>query len=173
MLWVYAEEIVKLALDYSKKGVMLVAISSNSVKTHPQDGPELMAEDARNFGEFTFGKRCSMTTLAFQAQYNYSFREIGWINLLITFYLSPQTCLNLIWLAWTPLTRDLCLWALASYTIMCPVKSKKFVGDAFINSEFFSQFWQVSHIFWRDCLLNSQHGCDWHWSTQGLTQIAY
>jgi len=32
-----------------KKGLAVVAISSNSVVTHPQDGPEFMAEDAKVF----------------------------------------------------------------------------------------------------------------------------
>lgn len=42
--------IVKLTEFYMKKGLAVVAISSNSVATHPQDGPELMAEDAKLFG---------------------------------------------------------------------------------------------------------------------------
>jgi len=33
--------------DYQAKGVGIVAISSNDVTTHPDDGPELMREDAR------------------------------------------------------------------------------------------------------------------------------
>ncbi len=41
------EELVKLANDYSSKGISFVAISSNSVKTHPQDGPEFMKEHAK------------------------------------------------------------------------------------------------------------------------------
>ncbi|XP_073225450.1 uncharacterized protein [Cicer arietinum] len=32
------------------KGLAVIAISSNSVATHPQDGPEFMAEDAKLFG---------------------------------------------------------------------------------------------------------------------------
>ncbi|XP_010537292.1 PREDICTED: uncharacterized protein LOC104812052 [Tarenaya hassleriana] len=43
------KEIVKLSSFYMKKGLAVVAISSNSVITHPQDGPEFMAEDARAF----------------------------------------------------------------------------------------------------------------------------
>lgn len=46
----FAEEIVKLAKDYQLQGVAIVAISSNSVKTHPQDGPDQMAADAKHFG---------------------------------------------------------------------------------------------------------------------------
>jgi len=41
---------VDLAKDYQEKGVAIVAISSNSIKTHPQDGPEQMAVDAREQG---------------------------------------------------------------------------------------------------------------------------
>ena len=39
-----------IAKDYQPKGVAVVAISSNSVKTHPQDGPAQMAKDAEAFG---------------------------------------------------------------------------------------------------------------------------
>ena len=35
-----------MANDYAAQGVQLVAISSNSVQTHPQDGPENMREEA-------------------------------------------------------------------------------------------------------------------------------
>ncbi|CAM8998734.1 unnamed protein product [Rhodiola kirilowii] len=42
------KDIVKLSNFYiKKKGLAVVAISSNSVVTHPQDGPEFMAEDAK------------------------------------------------------------------------------------------------------------------------------
>ncbi|KAK1404055.1 Glutaredoxin-dependent peroxiredoxin [Heracleum sosnowskyi] len=41
--------IVKLSNFYMQKGLAVVAISSNSVTTHPQDGPDFMAEDARQF----------------------------------------------------------------------------------------------------------------------------
>jgi hypothetical protein len=40
-----------VAADYSARGVGVVAISSNSVETHPQDGPDAMAGDARELGE--------------------------------------------------------------------------------------------------------------------------
>ena len=40
------DELVKLANDYSSSGVNLIAISSNNVLTHPQDGPERMKEVA-------------------------------------------------------------------------------------------------------------------------------
>ncbi|KAG6671657.1 hypothetical protein I3842_16G015000 [Carya illinoinensis] len=39
--------IVKLTNFYMKKGLAVVAISSNSVATHPQDGPQFMAEEAK------------------------------------------------------------------------------------------------------------------------------
>ncbi|KAJ0257524.1 Thioredoxin-dependent peroxiredoxin [Hirschfeldia incana] len=43
------KDIVKLSNFYMKKGLAVVAISSNSVVPHPQDGPEFMAEDAKKF----------------------------------------------------------------------------------------------------------------------------
>lgn len=43
------KDIVKLTNFYMKKGLGVVAISSNSEITHPQDGPSFMAEDARLF----------------------------------------------------------------------------------------------------------------------------
>ncbi len=39
-------ELVRLAKEYGAKGVGFVAISSNSVETHPQDGPDAMAAQA-------------------------------------------------------------------------------------------------------------------------------
>ncbi|XP_040997969.1 uncharacterized protein LOC121243985 isoform X1 [Juglans microcarpa x Juglans regia] len=39
--------IVKLTNFYMKKGLAVVAISSNSIATHPQDGPQFMAEEAK------------------------------------------------------------------------------------------------------------------------------
>ena len=42
---------MNLAKDYQSRGLATVAISSNSVKTHPQDGPEEMAADAQAFGK--------------------------------------------------------------------------------------------------------------------------
>ena len=41
----------ELAAEYKAKGVAIVAISSNSVETHPQDGPEFIAKEAREMGE--------------------------------------------------------------------------------------------------------------------------
>lgn len=43
------KDIVKLSNFYNKKGLAVVAISSNSRITHPQDGPEFMAEEAKIF----------------------------------------------------------------------------------------------------------------------------
>ncbi|XP_020249912.1 uncharacterized protein LOC109827335 [Asparagus officinalis] len=40
-------DIVKLANFYMSKGLAVVAISSNSSITHPQDGPQFMAEEAK------------------------------------------------------------------------------------------------------------------------------
>ncbi|XP_020575754.1 uncharacterized protein LOC110021558 [Phalaenopsis equestris] len=41
------KDIVKLTNLYMKKGLAAVAISSNSIRTHPQDGPKFMAEEAK------------------------------------------------------------------------------------------------------------------------------
>ncbi|KAF4376146.1 uncharacterized protein LOC115713240 [Cannabis sativa] len=43
------KDFVKLSNFYMKKGLAVVAISSNSASTHPQDGPEFMAEEAKIF----------------------------------------------------------------------------------------------------------------------------
>eukprot|EP00850_Spirogloea_muscicola_P004308 SM000018S03673 [mRNA] locus=s18:751648:753651:+ [translate_table: standard] len=40
-------DIVALAEEYMRKGLAVVAISSNSVQTHPQDGPTEMAREAQ------------------------------------------------------------------------------------------------------------------------------
>ncbi|CAL5089722.1 unnamed protein product [Urochloa decumbens] len=42
-------DIAKLTSFYMEKGLGAVAISSNSIRTHPQDGPERMAEEAKLF----------------------------------------------------------------------------------------------------------------------------
>ncbi|GLJ25006.1 hypothetical protein SUGI_0478730 [Cryptomeria japonica] len=44
------KEIFKLTNDYMPKGLGVVAISSNYTVTHPQDGPDFMAEEAKKFG---------------------------------------------------------------------------------------------------------------------------
>ncbi|KAE8772888.1 hypothetical protein D1007_55025 [Hordeum vulgare] len=43
------KDIAKLTSFYMEKGLASVAISSNSVLTHPQDGPEFMAKEAKLF----------------------------------------------------------------------------------------------------------------------------
>ncbi|WIA44506.1 hypothetical protein OEZ86_007246 [Tetradesmus obliquus] len=45
--------IAALAKEHQSKGLAVVAISSNSSETHPQDGPDKMAEDAKAQG-YTF-----------------------------------------------------------------------------------------------------------------------
>eukprot|EP00877_Chromochloris_zofingiensis_P011017 jgi/Chrzof1/6169/Cz17g14040.t1 len=45
--------IASLAKEYQSKGVAVVAISSNSTQSHPQDGPDKMSEDAKANG-YTF-----------------------------------------------------------------------------------------------------------------------
>lgn len=40
-----------LAKEYQAKGVAVVSISSNSVVTHPQDGPDAIAKEAKELGE--------------------------------------------------------------------------------------------------------------------------
>eukprot|EP01024_Parvocaulis_polyphysoides_P004346 TRINITY_DN11090_c0_g1_i5.p1 TRINITY_DN11090_c0_g1~~TRINITY_DN11090_c0_g1_i5.p1 ORF type:complete len:253 (-),score=19.75 TRINITY_DN11090_c0_g1_i5:266-964(-) len=42
--------LVNLAKDYMPKGLAMVAISSNSIETHPQDGPVSMAREADENG---------------------------------------------------------------------------------------------------------------------------
>jgi peroxiredoxin len=46
-------ELVRIARDYAKKSVGLVAITANDAHQYPQDGPAATAEMARNAG-FTF-----------------------------------------------------------------------------------------------------------------------
>ena len=43
-------KLVEVANEYQKKGVQFVAISSNDVETHPQDGPEQMKQVAEKEG---------------------------------------------------------------------------------------------------------------------------
>lgn len=45
--------LASLGSVFQKKGIGVVAISSNDVSTHPQDGPELMKQEARDAG-YTF-----------------------------------------------------------------------------------------------------------------------
>ena len=44
-------EISSVAKAYQPKDVAVIAISSNSTVTHPQDGPDEMAKDATTQGE--------------------------------------------------------------------------------------------------------------------------
>ena len=46
------EELVRLANDYQKKDVCLIAINSNDVENYPEDSPEMMKEEARKYGYF-------------------------------------------------------------------------------------------------------------------------
>ncbi|MBD2111401.1 MULTISPECIES: thioredoxin family protein [Cyanophyceae] len=47
------QELGRLGRDYGPKGVGIVAISANSLQTHPQDGPEHLKAQAQAVG-FTF-----------------------------------------------------------------------------------------------------------------------
>ncbi|NEP63825.1 MAG: thioredoxin family protein [Symploca sp. SIO2G7] len=47
------QELAKIGHDYSDKGLEIVAISSNSIETHPQDAPEHMKAQATTQG-FSF-----------------------------------------------------------------------------------------------------------------------
>jgi thiol-disulfide isomerase/thioredoxin len=42
--------IVKVAKEYQAKGIQFIAISSNNIVSHPQDGPEIMKKVANNEG---------------------------------------------------------------------------------------------------------------------------
>jgi peroxiredoxin len=44
------DEITRLARDYAGRGVDFVAINANSAESHPQDGPEHMADLVRQLG---------------------------------------------------------------------------------------------------------------------------
>ena len=44
------EQLVAIANDYQSRGVSFIAISSNDVENYPQDGPELMKEEAEKLG---------------------------------------------------------------------------------------------------------------------------
>ena len=44
------DELVRVANDYSSKGVSFIAISSNDVVNYPQDSPDLMREHAKSVG---------------------------------------------------------------------------------------------------------------------------
>ena len=44
------DSFVGFVLDYQEKGLAVVAICANDVRTHPDDSPEKMAEEASKFG---------------------------------------------------------------------------------------------------------------------------
>lgn len=46
-------ELARIGQDYGPQGLGIVAISANSLKTHPQDGPEYLKAQAQEVG-FTF-----------------------------------------------------------------------------------------------------------------------
>src|SRR5690348_15482728 len=49
------KKLVEVADSYQKKGIRFIAISSNDVATHPQDGPEQMhAEAEKNHYSFPY-----------------------------------------------------------------------------------------------------------------------
>ena len=43
-------ELVRMANEYAAKGIGFIAISSNNIETHPQDGPEFMKTHATKMG---------------------------------------------------------------------------------------------------------------------------
>jgi peroxiredoxin len=45
-----AEELARLGNEYPTKGIAIVGISSNDIGSHPQDGPDKMAETAKAWG---------------------------------------------------------------------------------------------------------------------------
>lgn len=47
------QELARIGKDYGPQGVGIVAISANSLQTHPQDGPEHLKAQAQDVG-FTF-----------------------------------------------------------------------------------------------------------------------
>ncbi len=47
------DELARIGKDYGPKGLGIVAISANSLQTHPQDGPEFLKAQAEEIG-FTF-----------------------------------------------------------------------------------------------------------------------
>src|ERR1044071_6893292 len=48
-----AKDLAAFGRQYAERGLKMVAVSSNDVSTHPDDGPERMAEEARRVG-YTF-----------------------------------------------------------------------------------------------------------------------
>lgn len=60
------EEFARFAREYQAKGIAVVAINSNDIETHPQDGPEGMSEEARTAG-YTFPYLFDATQLVARA----------------------------------------------------------------------------------------------------------
>mgnify|MGYP000544743261 CR=1 FL=1 len=50
-----------LVKEFEGRGLAAVAISSNSVLTHPQDGPDEMALDAKRYGGNLGPRICHQT----------------------------------------------------------------------------------------------------------------
>jgi len=48
-----ADELARIGVDYQPKGVAVVAVSANDIKTHPADSPEMMKEEKAKRG-YTF-----------------------------------------------------------------------------------------------------------------------
>jgi thiol-disulfide isomerase/thioredoxin len=46
-------EFARYGREYTDKGIAVIAINSNDIVAHPEDGPDAMADDARRFG-YTF-----------------------------------------------------------------------------------------------------------------------
>jgi len=54
------DELVKLAHDYQPKGVAVVAVNSNDWSAYPDDSPEMMEKEVRNYG-YPFAYLCDET----------------------------------------------------------------------------------------------------------------
>ena len=46
-------EFARYGREYTERGIAVIAINSNDIDTHPEDGPDPMRDDARRFG-YTF-----------------------------------------------------------------------------------------------------------------------
>ena len=46
-------EFARYGREYTDKGIAVIAINSNDIQAHPEDGPDAMRDDARRFG-YTF-----------------------------------------------------------------------------------------------------------------------
>ncbi len=43
-------ELARYGREYTEKGIAVIAINSNDIAAHPEDGPDAMRDDARRFG---------------------------------------------------------------------------------------------------------------------------